>query len=204
MVCMTSTTLSTHDLGPLRSSVAGSVLAPGDDGWDAARQAWNVLAEQRPAGIVFAESASDVAACVTFARRHGLSVAPQGTGHAATALEPLEDTLLLKTMRMGTVEIDATARTARVEAGALWGDVAVAAGAHGLTGLAGSSPDVGVVGYSLGGGIGWLARAHGLAANSASRRSSWSRRTASSCVPMPTTSRTCSGPCVAAVEASVS
>lgn len=62
--------------------------------------------------------------------------------------------------------VDPAAHTARVEAGALWGDVAVAAGEHGLAALAGSSPDAGVVGYSLGGGIGWLARAHGLAANS--------------------------------------
>ena len=151
---------------PCAASVSGPVLAPGDDGWDAGRQAWNVLADQRPAGVVFAESAQDVVACVNFARQNGLRVAPQGTGHAATALEPLEDTLLLKTVRMGQVSVDAAACTARAEAGALWGELAVAAGEHGLAGLAGSSPDVGVVGYSLGGGIGWLTRKYGLAANS--------------------------------------
>ncbi len=163
---MTITATPGHDLRPLRESVSGPVLAPGDGGWDAGRQAWNVLADQRPAGVVFAESAGDVVAAVHFARENGLRVAPQGTGHAATALEPLDDTLLLKTMRMGEVTVDAAARTARVGAGALWGELAVAAGEHGLAGLAGSSPDVGVVGYSLGGGIGWLTRKYGLAANS--------------------------------------
>ena len=163
---MISTTPVAHDLGPLRSTVSGSVLAPGDDGWDAGRQAWNVLADQQPAAVVFADSPRDVTAVVGFARTHGLRVAAQGTGHAATALEPLHDTLLLKTMRMGGVSIDPVARVARVEAGALWGELAMAAGEHGLAGLSGSSPDVGVVGYSLGGGIGWLSRKYGLAANS--------------------------------------
>ena len=74
---MTSTSAATHDLAPLRSSVSGPVFAPGEDGWDAARQAWNVLADQRPAGVVFAQSADDVAACVEFARTHGLRVAPR-------------------------------------------------------------------------------------------------------------------------------
>ena len=163
---MISTTSATHDLGPLRSSVSGPVLAPSDDGWDAGRQAWNVLADQQPAGVVFAESARDVAATVAFASENALRVAAQGTGHAATALGSLQDTLLLKTMRMGEVRVDPAARVARVEAGVLWGDLAVAAGEHGLAGLGGSSPDVGVVGYSLGGGIGWLSRKYGLAANS--------------------------------------
>jgi hypothetical protein len=78
----------------------------------------------------------------------------------------LEDSLLLKTMRMTGLEVDAGARTARVEAGVLWGDVAGAAAEHGLAALHGSSPDVSVVGYTLGGGIGWLSRRHGLASNS--------------------------------------
>ena len=154
------------DLRALRSSVDGPVLAPGDDGWDAGRQAWNVLADQRPAAVVFADGARDVAACVDFARAHGLRVAAQGTGHGATALERLDDTLLIRTIRMAGVMIDPAERIARVEAGALWGELAVAAGEHGLAGLAGSSPDVGVIGYTLGGGIGWLSRKYGLAANS--------------------------------------
>jgi FAD/FMN-containing dehydrogenase len=78
----------------------------------------------------------------------------------------LAHTLLVKTERMRGVEIDPDARTARVEAGVLWAEVSEAAAEHGLAALAGSSPDVGVVGYSLGGGISWLGRRYGLAANS--------------------------------------
>ena len=159
-------TQTTLDLTPLRSASQGPVLGPADDGWDAARQAWNLVADQHPAAVACPTSVGDVVAAVDFARTHGLRVAAQGTGHAATALTSLEHTVLLKTMRMGRVEIDPVARRARVEAGALWGDLAVAAGEYGLSALAGSSPDVGVVGYSLGGGIGWLSRPHGLAANS--------------------------------------
>ena len=100
------------------------------------------------------------------ARAQGMRIAPQTTGHAATTLEPLEGAMLVKTSRMRRVNIDPAARTARTEAGAVWRDVTVPAAQHGLAALAGTSPDVGVAGYTLGGGIGWLARRYGLAANS--------------------------------------
>jgi hypothetical protein len=109
---------------------------------------------------------SDVRAVVDYARGNGLRVAIQGTGHGAAPLAPLDDVILLRTGRMDGVEIDAAAARARVEAGALWGEVAVRAGEQGLAPLAGSSPDVGVVGYTLGGGVGWLTRRYGLACNS--------------------------------------
>jgi FAD/FMN-containing dehydrogenase len=115
---------------------------------------------------VVAESASDVVQAVRFARVHGMRVAPQGTGHGAAPLEPLDGAMLLRTTPMRQVVIDPATRVARVEAGAVWQDVTVPAGGHGLAGLAGSSPDVGVIGYTLGGGLGWLARRYGLAANS--------------------------------------
>jgi FAD/FMN-containing dehydrogenase len=103
---------------------------------------------------------------VGFARSHGMRIAPQSTGHGASPLESLDGAMLLKTSRMRRVDIDPLARTARAEAGAVWDDVTVPAGAHGLAALAGTSPNVGVTGYTLGGGIGWLARRYGLAANS--------------------------------------
>lgn len=109
--------------------------------------------------------AADVAAVVEFAARNGLRVAAQGTGHNAGVLPSLDDTILLSTRRMRGVEIDARGRTARVQAGTLWGEVTAAATKVGLFPLAGSSPDVGVVGYTLGGGLSWLGRKHGLAAN---------------------------------------
>ena len=90
---------------------------------------------------------------------------PQGTGHNAGPLGSLENTLLLKTERMRGVHIDANARLARVEAGSVWLEVVEAAARHGLAALAGSSPDVGVVGYTLGGGMSFLSRKYGLCAN---------------------------------------
>jgi FAD/FMN-containing dehydrogenase len=156
---------ATTDLTALRAAVRGPVVGPGEDGWDAARQAWNLAVEQQPAAVLYAEEAADVQAALRFAREQGLRVAAQGTGHGAPALGDLAGTLLLKTQRMSGVAIDPQRRTARVGAGALWGDVAVSAAPHGLAALHGSSPDVGVVGYALGGGIGWLARRHGLACN---------------------------------------
>jgi FAD/FMN-containing dehydrogenase len=141
-------------------------VLPGDPEWDAARAAWNLAVDQRPAAVAFVDSAADVVEVVEFARRHGLRIAPQGTGHGASSLTGLEGTILLKTSRLRGVEIDAVARRARVAAGALWEDVVEPAAEQGFVVLHGSSPDVGVVGYTLGGGMGWLARSRGLAANS--------------------------------------
>ena len=154
------------DVASLRSSIAGDVYVPGDAGYDEARQAWNLYADQRPSVIVMPESAIDVVKAVRFARAEGLRVAPQGTGHGASSLESLEGTMLLKTTRMRRVDIYPSSRTARAEAGAEWHEVTIPAAEHGLAALAGSAADVGVVGYTLGGGMGWLARRHGLAADS--------------------------------------
>jgi hypothetical protein len=150
----------------LRADITGQVFVPGGPGYDQARQAWTLTVDQRPAIVVDAASAADVAAAVRFARSHGLRIAPQSTGHGAQPLEPLEGALLLRTSRMRGVRIDADTRTARAEAGALWKDVAFPASDHSLAALAGTSLNVGVTGYTLGGGLGWLARRYGLAANS--------------------------------------
>jgi FAD/FMN-containing dehydrogenase len=141
------------------------IVMPGDPGWDDARQAWNLAVDQHPAAVAWPRSADDVAEVIRFARRHGLRVAAQGTGHNAAPLGPLAGTALVKTGRMRRVSIDPVARIARAEAGAVWLDVVEAAAGHGLAALAASSPDVGVVGYTIGGGVSWLGRAYGLAAN---------------------------------------
>jgi UDP-N-acetylenolpyruvoylglucosamine reductase len=153
------------DVDALRPLLDGDAFAPGDAGWDEARTAWNLSVDQQPAAVVLAESAEDVAATVAFARAAGLRVAPQGTGHGAAAIGDMSDTILLKTERMRGVTIDPEARIARVEAGVLWLEVVQAAAKHGLAALAGSSADVGVVGYTLGGGLSWLARKHGIGSN---------------------------------------
>jgi hypothetical protein len=163
---MSDQKISARPMETLRAAVSGGVFVPGDGGYDEARRAWNLAKDQRPAVVVFPGSAAEVARAVRFARSHGLRIAPQGTGHGAGPLEPLEGAMLLKTSRMRRVDVDPAARTARAEAGALWRDVSVPAGRHGLAALAGTSTDVGVTGYTLGGGIGWLARHYGLAASS--------------------------------------
>jgi len=157
---------SGRDLEALRAALAGQVLVAREAGYDQARQAWNLAADQRPALVVEAGSVDDVVQAVRHARARGIRIAPQGTGHGARPLESLDGAMLLRTTRMRTVHIDSASRTARAEAGAIWQDVAVPAAQHGLAGLAGSSLGVGVTGYTLGGGLGWLGRRYGLAANS--------------------------------------
>jgi FAD/FMN-containing dehydrogenase len=159
-----SATLSTQELASLRSRMAVSVADDAD--WDAVRSGWNLVHDQRPLAVVFPETAEDVAAAVGFAREQGVRITAQATGHFAATLAPLDEVILVKTGRMRRVEIDPSAGTTAIGAGAQWQDVAHAAVEHGLAGLAGSAPDVGVVGYTLGGGLGWLGRKHGLAANS--------------------------------------
>jgi UDP-N-acetylenolpyruvoylglucosamine reductase len=155
---MSATPTHTHRAGR-------GLILPDDDRFDEARRAWNLAIDQRPSAVMFPESAEDVAAAVVLAREHRLRIAAQGTGHNAGPLGSLENTILLKTERLRGVRIDPQQRIARVEAGALWLEVVEAAARHGLAALAGSSPDVGVVGYTLGGGLSFLGRKHGLCAN---------------------------------------
>ena len=159
-----STVALKRDLNTLAGRLQGDLFLPGDAGWDEARQAWNRAVDQQPTAVLLAETAEDVATAVEFARANGLQVALQGTGHGAGALGELTDTILLKTERLRTVTVDPEACTVRVGAGVIWQEAADAAAAHGLAVLAGSAPDVGVVGYTLGGGMSWLSRKHGLAA----------------------------------------
>jgi len=146
-------------------AIEGRVATPADPDWDTARAAWNLAVDQQPVAVAFAANAADVAKVVAFTAAEGLKVAAQGTGHGASPLPALDETILLKTERMRGIAVDPEARTARVEAGVLSVELAEAAGAHGLSSLPGSSPDVGVVGYTLGGGLSWLGRAHGFACN---------------------------------------
>ena len=138
--------------------------------------AWNLAADQQPEAVAFVESAEDVATVVRFAAENDLRVAGQGTGHGAAPLPPLDETILIKTERMRGIEIDPEAQTARVEAGVLVLELGEAAGAHGLSSLPGSSPDVGVTGYTLGGGLSWLGRRYGFACNRVTRDRAGHRR----------------------------
>ncbi|PJI84904.1 FAD-binding oxidoreductase [Luteimicrobium subarcticum] len=154
----------------LRSLLAGTtadVHLPGEPGYAVAAMPWNVAVTQRPAAVVEPRTTADVAETVVAARRAGLRVAPQSTGHNAGPLarQGLDDVVLLRTGHLDHVEIDPERRVARVGGGALWAPVVEAAAAHGLAVLHGSSPDVAVAGYTLGGGMFLYARKHGLAAS---------------------------------------
>jgi FAD/FMN-containing dehydrogenase len=148
------------DLSDLRSAVRGAVLMPGDESFDSARRPWNFSVEQQVLAVVEAADAEDVVALVRYARERGVTVATQPYGHAATGRT--EGTILLRTGRLDELSVDAEKRTARVGAGVRSGDLVAAAAAHGLSATPGSSPIVSAVGYSLGGGVGWFARKHGI------------------------------------------
>ncbi len=144
-------------------SIRGRVATPSDTDWKEARQAWNLAADQQPAAVTFVESADDVSKTVAFAGENGLRVTGQGTGHGAVAMGSLEDTILIKTERMQAVEV--ADGTARMEAGVLAEQIGGAAHEKGMSFLPGTSPNVGVTGYTLGGGLSWLGRKYGWACN---------------------------------------
>jgi hypothetical protein len=144
-------------------SIRGRVATSSDSDWDEARQAWNLAADQQPPAVTFVESADDVSKVVRFAADHDLKVTGQGTGHGAVAMGALDDTILIKTERMQAIEV--ADGTARMEAGVLAEQIGGAAHEKGMSFLPGTSPNVGVTGYTLGGGLSWLGRKYGWACN---------------------------------------
>src|SRR4029079_8109216 len=157
--------LTTAFYNRLAESIDGSVVLPNDPRYDEARSSFNLAVDQRPAAGAFPPGARDVAAAVALAQRLGVRVAPQATAHNQAPLGDMEDLLLLNVSRLQDVHVDPAARSVRVGAGVKWDRVAPRLSAHGLAGLHGSSPDVGIAGYSLGGGIGWRARKYGMQCN---------------------------------------
>ncbi|GAA2591809.1 FAD-binding oxidoreductase [Dactylosporangium fulvum] len=160
---LTDLSAATRSVPELAAAVQGPVLLPDDDGYAAEAATWNVATQHRPLVIVGATGTDDVAAAVRWAGRHGLAVAVQATGHGA--VRPAEDCVLVTTSRMQDLTVDLVTRTARAAAGVRWASVINAAAPHGLAPLNGSSSQVGVVGYTLGGGTGPLGRRFGFAAD---------------------------------------
>ena len=144
-------------------SIRGRVATSSDSDWDEARQAWNLAADQQPPAVTFVESADDVSKVVRFAADNDLKVTGQGTGHGAVAMGALDDTILIKTERMQAIQV--ADGTARMEAGVLAEQIGGAAHEKGMSFLPGTSPNVGVTGYTLGGGLSWLGRKYGWACN---------------------------------------
>ncbi|MEO8607900.1 MAG: FAD-binding oxidoreductase [Chloroflexota bacterium] len=148
----------------LRKTLSGTIITPNDPDYEQARKAWDLTLNHYPAAIVVAKDAQDIMAAVRFAREAQLGIAVQSTGHGM--LYPADDNLLIITSQMRGTFVDPQTRIARVEAGAIWLDILDKSTPHGLAPLLGSSPHVGVVGYTLGRGIGWLSRQYGFAADS--------------------------------------
>ncbi len=153
-------------LPSLADALTATILLPGDPGWDEARSAFNLLLDQHPAAVALPDRRQGRR------RRRSPTPAARAARRAAgdrpqpgAARRPREGTLLLNVSGLQEVRVDPGARRVRVGAGVKWDRVAPRLSAHGLAGLHGSSPDVGIAGYSLGGGMGWLARKYGLQTN---------------------------------------
>ena len=139
----------------------GTVAVPGDTAYDALVSPWNLAVPVQPAAVLAAFDAQDVVEAVQFAARHGIRVTPQATGHGPIAALTTE--LLVTTKELDEVVIHPEEGWARTGAGVKWLKVVEAAAPHGLAPLSGSITDVGIVGYTTGGGLGPMARTHGLA-----------------------------------------
>jgi FAD/FMN-containing dehydrogenase len=146
----------------LRDRTRGDVLEPGDPGYDGARSVWNARIDRAPAVVVRCTGAADVVAGVDVARDCDLPVSVKGGGHHVSGSAVVEDGVVLDCSPMDAVRVDPRTKTARVQAGATWGDVDHETQAFGLAVPGGQDPDIGVAGLTLGGGVGWLSRKYGL------------------------------------------
>lgn len=147
----------------LRDRVRGTVYLRGDEGLAAEVACFNPAIRHDPDVVVAVADESDVAEAVRFAREHGLPVRVQATGHGSEA--PISGGLIVSTRALDTIDVDGGSRLVRLGAGVRWAPVIAAAAEYGLAPITGSSTSVGAVGYTLGGGLGPLARTHGFTAD---------------------------------------
>ena len=161
---MTFLATPTAGLDELAAALPGQVHLPSDSDWDEHRLPWARAVDQEPVAVVTATTADDVVTATRYAIAAGLTVAAQPVGHGATTA--ITGTVLVRTRGLQEIRVDVENRVARVGAGVKWGELLAHTAPHGLTGLAGSSSDPTVVGFSVSGGLSWFGRAHGLAAHS--------------------------------------
>lgn len=154
--------LDDESVAGLKSRLKGALLKKGDAGYDDARTIWNAMIDRHPALIAQCANASDVQEAVRFAGQHGLLVAIKGGGHNIAGNAVCDGGLLIEFSRMKSVQVDANARTARVEPGATLGDFDRETQKHGLATPLGINSTTGVGGLTLGGGFGWLSRRFGM------------------------------------------
>jgi FAD/FMN-containing dehydrogenase len=148
----------------LREAVRGEVFAPGDEAYEEACKIWNgMFDDRRPAVIVRCAGVADVIAAVGFARSNNLPLAVRGGGHSVAGFSSCDDGVVIDLGAMREVRVDLDTGVAHVGGGAVWADVDHETQAHGLATTGGLISMTGVGGFTLGGGIGWLMRKHGLA-----------------------------------------
>lgn len=147
----------------LKRQLHGDLLRPGEPGFDEARTVWNARFRPEPELVARCASAEDVSRAVRFARDEGTALSVKGGGHSYAGNTVADEGLLIDLSPLSSVEVDADARRVTVGAGARWGAVDAATQEHGLATPGGTVSDVGVAGFILGGGGGWLTRKHGLA-----------------------------------------
>ena len=151
------------DVAPLRSAVSGPVLVPGDEGFAAETTGFNLFYAHGPEVVVGVTSVADAVAAVTFAHENRMPLRVLATGHGSHEL--ITDGVLVTTSRLDDLAVDASTGIATIGAGVRWGAVVAAGAEHGLAPITGSSTNVGVVGYLLGGGLGPLSRSHGFSSD---------------------------------------
>lgn len=155
--------LDTGTIANLRASMSGAVVAPGDAAFDKARRIWNASADRRPALIAVCEETSDVQRALALATDAGLPVAIRSGGHSVAGFSTCDDGIVIDLSNLKAVTVDTERRVARADAGVTLGGFDRATQEHGLATTLGIVSMTGITGLTLGGGLGWLMRKHGLA-----------------------------------------
>lgn len=157
--------LEIERLKALSGKFSGTLLQPGDMGYEEARKVWNGLIDKRPALIARCRGAADIADAIAFARAAGLEISVRGGGHNPAGRAVTDGGVMIDLAEMKGIHVDPEARTLRAQGGVTWGELNREAAAHGLAVTGGAVSTTGIAGYTLGGGLGWLMGVHGLAAD---------------------------------------